>query len=168
VAARLVAGKLPRVPDTPFNFRTEVRVRLPETDAMGVVFHGNFFTFLEVGRMDYLRNLGLAEPDGGGASGPIRGFANVVARASCDFRSPARFDDELVIGVRVAEIGRCSFRFVFQLHHKREHRLVAEGESVHVAIEPGTFRAMPVPDAFRTAIRAYEGAALVERDGTGA
>ena len=146
----------------PFNFSTDVRVRLPETDAMGVVFHGNFFTFLEVGRMDYLRNLGLAEPDGGGATGPIKGFANVVARAACDFRSPARFDDELVVQVRIAEIRRTSFRFVFRLTHKRENRLVAEGESVHVSIGQEDWRPCDVPESFRTAIRQFEGDALSE------
>lgn len=145
-----------------FTFSTEVRVRLPETDAMGVVFHGNFFTFLEVGRMDYLRNLGLAEPDGGGATGPIRGFANVVARAACDFRSPARFDDELVVQVRVAEIRRTSFRFEFRISHKRENRLVAEGESVHVAIDQTGWQPCAVPEDFRAKIRAFEGAALRE------
>jgi acyl-CoA thioester hydrolase len=151
------------VPEPPFHFSTELRVRLPETDAMGVVFHGNFFTYLEVGRMDYLRNLDLAEPDGGGAAGPIRGFANVVARAGCEFRSPARFDDPLVVQVRIAEIGRTSFRFAFRISHKRENRLVAEGESVHVAIDPATWQPVPVPEPFRAAIRAFEGAALVER-----
>ena len=147
-----------------FNFSTEVRVRLPETDAMGVVFHGNFFTFLEVGRMDYLRNLGLAEDDGGGAGGPIKGFTNVVARASCDFRSPARFDESLVVRVRIADMGRTSFRFLFQIMHKRENRLVAEGESVHVAIDSETWRPTDVPDAFRTTIRKFEGAALKESE----
>jgi len=44
-----------------YHFNTEIRVRLPETDAMGVVFHGNYFTYLEVGRVDYLTNLGLCE-----------------------------------------------------------------------------------------------------------
>ena len=56
-----------------FHFSTDIRVRLPETDAMGIVFHGNFFTYLEVGRVDYLRNLGLSE-----GIRPIRDFENVV------------------------------------------------------------------------------------------
>ena len=142
-----------------FNFSTEVRVRLPETDAMGVVFHGNFFTFLEVGRMDYLRNLGLAEPDGGGSTGPIKGFANVVARAACDFRSPARFDDELVVQVRIVEMKTTSFRFEFRISHKRENRLVAEGESVHVAIDQETWRPCDLPADFRTKIEAFENGA---------
>jgi acyl-CoA thioester hydrolase len=140
----------------PFSFSTEVRVRLPETDAMGIVFHGVFFTYLEVGRMDYLRNLGLS----GSHAQPIRDFDNVVARACCDFRSSARFDDALVVHVRIAEIRRTSFRFEFLITHKREARVVAEGHTVHVAIDRANGRPMPVPAAFRAAIEAFEGQAL--------
>ena len=140
-----------------FRFSTEVRVRLPETDAMGIVFHGAFFTYLEVGRVDYLRNLGL-----GAGNRPIKGFDNVVARAACDFRSPARFDDPLVIQVRVAEIKSTSFRFEFLISHKQEARVVATGESVHVAIDGKTFKPIAVPEGFRKVVRAFEGKGLVE------
>lgn len=145
------------MPD-PFHFSTEIRVRLPETDAMGIVFHGAFFTYLEVGRTDYLRNLGLA----GSHAQPIKDFANLVARACCDFRSSARFDDPLVIHVRIAEIRRTSFRFEFRIMHKQEARLVAEGHTVHVAIDPATAKAIAVPEAFRAQVRKFEGAALSE------
>lgn len=141
-----------------FHFSTEVRVRLPETDAMGIVFHGAFFTYLEVGRTDYLRNLGLA----GSHAQPIKDFANVVARASCDFRSSAHFDDPLVIHVRIAEIRRTSFRFDFRIVHKQEARLVAEGQTVHVAIDPGTLKPIAVAQAFRERVRKFEGASLSE------
>lgn len=144
-----------------FHFSTDVRVRLPETDAMGIVFHGCFFTYLEVGRMDYLRNLGLTEN-----IKPIRGFDNVVARAACDFESPARFDDPLVIRVRIAEIRRTSFRFEFRILHKTQNRLIARGESVHVAIDKESWKPIPVPETFRAAIRAFEGPALQETAGT--
>lgn len=139
----------------PYHFSTEVRVRLPETDAMGIAFHGSFFTYFDVGRMDYLRNLGLTE-----ANRPTKGFSNVVVHASCDFKSPARFDDPLVIHVRISEIGRTSFRFEFEIRNKRENRLVAEGCSVHVAIDEGTWKPMPVPEEFRGVVKAYEGEAL--------
>lgn len=141
-----------------FKFSTEVRVRLPETDAMGIVFHGAFFTYLEVGRTDYLRNLGLA----GSHAQPIKDFANLVARACCDFKSSARFDDPLVIHVRIAEIRRSSFKFEFRIVHKQEARVVAEGHTVHVAIDPATSRPIPVPDAFRVRVRKFEGASLSE------
>ena len=150
------------VMQNPFHFSTEVRVRLPETDAMGVVFHGYFFTYMEVGRMDYLRNLGLADPEPHQSRRPIRDFTNLVARAACDFRSPARFDDPLVVHVRIAHLGRTSFRFAFRMVHKRENRLVAEAESVHVAIDDTTWKATEIPEFFREAVRAFEGTALDE------
>lgn len=146
---------------TDFHFSTELRTRLPETDAMGVVFHGYFFTYMEVGRMDYLRNLGLADA-GAAPARPIRDFANLVVRAACDFRSPARFDDPLVIHVRIASMGRTSFRFEFRIVHKRENRVVAEAESVHVAIDEQSWRPVEVPPAFRDIIRTFEGASLEE------
>jgi len=141
-----------------FRFSTDIRVRLPETDAMGIVFHGAFFTYLEVGRMDYLRNIGLA----GSHAQPIRDFANVVASAHCDFRSPAHFDDPLVIHVRIAEIRKSSFRFEFRIVHKSEARLVAEGHTVHVAIDPAIGEPVRVPDSFREKIRKFEGPGLKE------
>lgn len=141
-----------------FHFSTEVRVRLPETDAMGIVFHGYFFTYLEVGRMDYLRNLGLAES----SIRPIRGFSNLVRHVECDFVSPARFDDLLVVQVRLAEIGRTSFRFEFLIRHKRDNRPVAHGQSVHVAVDDSAYRPIPVPDEFRDRIRDFEKTGLIE------
>ena len=139
------------MPDPVFHFSTEVRVRLPETDAMGIVFHGNYFTYLEVGRVDYLRNLGLSE-----GIRPIKDFENVVVSAHLDFRSPARLDDPLVIDVRTTEIRRSSFTFTFRIRHKKANRVVAEGYTTHCAVDP-ELRPIPVPEEFRRQIAAYEG-----------
>lgn len=141
-----------------FNFHTKVRVRLPETDAFGIVFHGYFFTYFDVGRMDYLRNLDLTED-----IHPTKGFVSVIVNATADFKSPARFDDELVVYVRVSEIGNSSFTFDFAIYHQRENRLVAQAKTVHCAIDKATWKPMPVPEFFREAIRKYEGAALNEK-----
>ena len=140
-----------------FKFSVDVRVRLPETDAMGIVFHGYFYTYFDVGRMDYLRNLGLLDAFRTGES------KNLVAHASAEFRSPARFDDVLGVHTRISDIGNTSVTFSFRVSHKAEARLIAEGRSVHVMIDPGTWRPVRVPDAFRKAVRAFEGPDLVER-----
>ncbi len=137
-------------PDAPFHFHTEVRVRLPETDAMGIVFHGNYFIYLEVGRVDYLRNLGLAE-----GIRPIKDFDNVVVSAHLDFKSPARLDDQLIIDVRMREIRNASFTFDFRLRHKKENRLVALGYTTHCAIDE-KFKPVPVPTLFRDTIARFE------------
>ena len=142
---------------TAFRFSTDVRVRLPETDAFGIVFHGYFFTYFDVARMDYLRNLGLLD-----FIRPAMG-ANVIVRADADFKSPARFDDVLVVHARIMELGKTSFTFGFQVTHKREARRVAEGRTVHVKIDEKTWKPVPVPEEFREAVRAFEREGLVER-----
>ena len=136
--------------DSDFYFSTEVRVRLPETDAMGVVFHGNYFTYLEVGRVDYLLNLGLTE-----GSRPIRDFDNVVVGAHLDFRSPSRLHDVLKIEVRVAAIRTASIRFDFRIRNRRSNVLIAEGYTIHCAIGED-FKAQPVPASFREVIDQFE------------
>ncbi|MEM7203888.1 MAG: thioesterase family protein [Planctomycetota bacterium] len=136
--------------DRPFHFSTEVRVRLPETDAMGIVFHGTYFTYLEVGRVDYLLNLGLTE-----GNRPIRDFENVVVAAHLDFRTPARLHDVLAIDVCVREIRRASFAFGFRIRNKRSNVTVAEGYTTHCAIDT-EFKPMAVPEPFRTKIAQFE------------
>ena len=138
-------------PDERFHYQTEVRVRLPETDAMGIVFHGNFFTYLEVGRVDYLRNLGLAD-----SSRPIKDFDNVVVSAQLDFKSPARLDDRLFIDVCMREIGGASFTFDFRIRHAQENRVVALGHTTHCAVS-ADFQPMSVPDPFRGIVASFEG-----------
>lgn len=134
-----------------YHFQTEVRVRLPETDAMGIVFHGNYFTYLEVGRVDYLKNLGLSD-----GMRPIQAFENVVVSAHLDFKSPARLDDPILIDVRTREIKNSSFTFDFRLRHKQANRLLALGYTTHCALTDD-FTPTRVPDAFREVVVAFEG-----------
>jgi acyl-CoA thioester hydrolase len=136
--------------DAEYHFSTEVRVRLPETDAMGVVFHGNYFTYLEVGRVDYLLNLGLAE-----GNRPIRDFENVVVAAHLDFRSPARLHEVLKIEVQVSEIRTSSLTFSFRISNRRSNVMVAEGYTVHCAIGED-FRPVPIPESFRDVVEQFE------------
>jgi acyl-CoA thioester hydrolase len=138
-------------------FSTEIRVRLPETDSLGVVYHGCFLTYFDVARMDYLRGLGLLEKFRKGES------LNLVVHASADFRSPARFDEVLVVHVRVRRIGETSVHFEFRVVLKTDGRLVAEGRSVHSFIDSATWQPMRVPDEFRAAVQAFEGSPLDEK-----
>ena len=139
------------IEDLNFHFSTPVKVRLPETDAMGIVFHGNYFTYLEVGRVEYLLNLGLAE-----GLRPIKDFENVVVSAHLDFKSPARLHDNLSIDVCTKEIRNSSFTFAVRIRHKSENRLIASGWTTHCAIDEN-FNPMKVPDSFRSTISKYEG-----------
>ncbi|MHC4513998.1 MAG: acyl-CoA thioesterase [Planctomycetota bacterium] len=148
----MTSPSTPRAQDEgAFHFHTEVRVRLPETDAMGIVFHGNYYTYLEVGRVDYLLNLGLTE-----GNRPIRDFDNVVVSGHLDFKSPARLHDLLTIDVRMQEIRNSSFTFGFRVRNKRSNALVAAGYTTHCAVDK-TLQPMRVPDEFRKLIADFEG-----------
>ncbi len=83
-------------------------------------------------------------------------FENVVVSAHLDFKFPARFEDPLLIEVRVREIKRSGFTFDFRIRHKSENRVVAEGYTTHCAVDEN-FRPMNVPDFFRETIAAFEG-----------
>ena len=140
-----------------FRFATDVRVRLPETDALGVLFHGYFYTYFDVARMDYLRSLGLLQQFLSGES------LNLVVHSSADFRSPARFDDVLVVRARIQRIGDSSVTFEFRVEHQQDGRLIAEGRSVHAFIDSKTWKPVRVPEPFRQAVRAFEGSSLEEK-----
>ena len=141
-----------------FNFSTEVRVRLPETDAFGIVFHANFFIYFDVARVDYLRNLDALR-----FISPENARNNALVHATADFRSPARFDDILVVHARISEIGSSSFTFEFMTTHKGENRLVATGRTTLVVLDESSWRPIPVPKEFRDLIRKFEGKSLTER-----
>jgi acyl-CoA thioester hydrolase len=138
-----------------FKFQTEMRVRLNETDAVGIVFHGNYFTYMDVGRVDYLRNLDLME-----RGRPIKGFDNVVVHSDCDFHHPAHYDDLILCLVRIAKLGASSFRFEFQFLNKRTNVLLATGASIHCAVNLQNMAAAPLPEFFKDKIKEYEGADL--------
>lgn len=140
-----------------FHFTTEVRVRLNETDTIGIVFHGHFFTYMDVGRIDYLRNLDLME-----THRPIKGFDSAVVHASCDFVSPARFEDVVTIHVRIAELGKSSMTFEFLLVNKKQNRLLGNGKNVLVALDGNLWIPIDIPESFRKTIRDFEGDSLKE------
>src|ERR1700683_3969526 len=79
-----------------------IRVRYAETDQMGFVYYGNYYTWFEVGRVELCRALGFSyrqmekEDDS---------FI-VVAESKCRYRRPAKFDDQLRVRTHVAELQR--------------------------------------------------------------
>ena len=105
---------------------TQVRVRYQETDNMGVVYYGNYFVWLEIARTEYFRAYGLSYRD----LEKTRGIYLMVASASCQYKSPARYDDVMRIRCWISEMRNSSLKFEYKLFV--DDRLVATAESVHV------------------------------------
>lgn len=104
---------------------TELRVRYAETDAMGIVHHATYPVWMELGRSDFLRQLGQSYADW-----EARGVRLVVNEIRVRFRSPARYDELVQVRTCLQETGRRRLIFAYQI--EREGVLLAEGESVHL------------------------------------
>jgi acyl-CoA thioester hydrolase len=120
-----------------------LRVRFEETDTMQVVYYGKFLVWMEVGRIGLLRDVGLPYNEW-----VKRGFHIPVVQAHADYKSSARFDDEILVKTRVASIGRTSIRFENELYKLPEMILLCTGHTVHALID-GSGRAVPFPDDLR-------------------
>ena len=118
--------------------------RYAEPDADGGVYYANHFVDLEVGRVNYLRALGF-DPNQWNDSD----WGIVVSEASCRYRSPARFDDLLVVRTWVEEVRRCSFTFAYEIVHGDEGRLIAEGRTVQVTVDLESMRPIRLPPSIR-------------------
>jgi len=117
--------------------RSSVRVRFCDTDLMGIVHHANYLAYFEMGRVEWLRRRGVTYADW--AAG---GLHLPVVDADVRYRAPARFDDALVIEVRLVELRAASLRFEYRLD--RQSELLAEG-STRLACVGATHRPQRFP-----------------------
>ncbi|MOA33014.1 Acyl-CoA thioester hydrolase YbgC [compost metagenome] len=75
-----------------------LRVRYQETDQMGVVFHGNYVTWFEIGRTEWIRNAGYTYK-----TIEQHGLLLPVVDLQCRYILPARYDDEVLVCTRIAD-----------------------------------------------------------------
>ncbi len=136
-----------------FKHQTQVRVRNYEVDWQGIVHNALYLQYFEVGRIEYLRNLGIKiELDS------VRGDVRVVlVRNEVNYRSPARFDQLLNVYSRVSYIRNSSFAFEGLLEDAASGRPVADNIAIHVWLHPRTGEPLTVGDAFRKAVAGFEG-----------
>jgi acyl-CoA thioester hydrolase len=118
---------------------THVRVRYKDTDTMSVVYYGNYLTYFEVGRVEYLRERGWP------MSVVNERVHLPVVEAFVKYVKPARLDDLLEISSRVSERKRASFRFSYEIRNGAGE-LLASGHTVHACWNPETSRMIAVPD----------------------
>lgn len=122
-------------------------VRFRDCDMLGHVNNAVYFTYFEEARVAWWRQLE--------SRGTPR-VHTVVVLAECDYRSPALLHETLEIEVRLVKVGSRSASFGYRIVDTASGRLVAEGASVSVAIDPETKAAVPVPDAWRRSLEQAE------------
>jgi acyl-CoA thioester hydrolase len=107
--------------------KSQLRVRYAETDKMGIVYHSNYLIWFEVGRSELFREIDLPY-----TRFEEQGLALAVVEASCRYRSPAHYDDELEVVTVIEKLTTRSVTFSYQIF--RQGKVLAEGKTVHLFI----------------------------------
>jgi acyl-CoA thioester hydrolase len=118
---------------------TQIRVRYKDTDTMSVVYYGNYLTYFEVGRVEYLREQNLP------MSLVNERIHMPVVEAFVKYVKPAKLDDLLEVVSRVSERRRASFTFAYEIRNEARE-LVATGYTRHACWNPATSKMIPLPD----------------------
>ncbi len=115
-----------------------IRVRYAESDPMGYLHHSKYFEYFEMGRTELLRLAGFRYRDL-----EEQGVLFAVAKLECRFRSPARYDDELVLTTRIERMTRARIDHTYNL--TRDGRLLCEAKSTLACIDREG-KLIPIPD----------------------
>ncbi len=135
-----------------FRHRTRVEVRFGDIDAMGHVNNAVTATFVEQGRVSYLRDVLKVDP--------IDEMGLILAMVKIDYTAPIFFGQEVVIETRVDWIGRSSIGMSHRLTAGADEHEVARADAVLVAYDYERGRSKPVTDAWRSVLAAHEQHAL--------
>jgi len=108
---------------------TTLRVRYAETDQMGVVYYAHYFVWFEVARAELLRQLGWSYRDME-ASGVIL----PVIEAHCEYRRPARYDDQVEVQANGRMTSPVRMEFQYEVVVTGQPGVAATGRTAHAAV----------------------------------
>ena len=114
---------------------------------MQVVYYANYFVWFEVGRCELLRSLGQSYRDL-----EASGLMLPVIEAHCEYRQPARYDDDLTILTRGSLMSPARVRFDYEVQRPADQVVTAVGRTVHAAVNLEG-RPTRLPAEMRTALR---------------
>lgn len=121
-------------------FQFNVRVRYAETDQMGVVYHGNYAQYFEMGRVEWLRNMGVSYKwmEDNGVMLP-------VVSLSMDYKKPARYDDVLTVKTIFKSQTSVKIEFDYEIYNEKKE-LLTIGYSMLVFVNMKTGRPTLPPE----------------------
>jgi acyl-CoA thioester hydrolase len=134
--------------DLPFPYAVTIEVSFRDLDAMGHVNNAVYLTYMETARIKFLAELlelkGLSEL-------PV-----IMAEATCSYKSPAFFGEQLTVDVGISRFGVKSFDMVYRIT-AGDARLVALAKTVQVMYDYAAARTIAAPEAFKSKVQAFQG-----------
>jgi acyl-CoA thioester hydrolase len=127
---------------------SRLRVRYAETDQMGVVYHSNYFIWFEIGRVELIRQMGFSYRD----MEQTDGLFIAVVDASCRYKAPARYDDEIIVRTHLKNVRGSVVHFGYELVRADDGTLLAEGETTHIVTD-AQMKVATLPEKYLKAFR---------------
>jgi acyl-CoA thioester hydrolase len=135
---------------TDFHFYHLIEIRYGDLDPQGHVNNAKFLTYMEQGRVFYLKQLKLWE------GGSFLDIGIILADVQITFHKAIQFGDPIRVGVRISSLGNKSMTSEYCIEDARDESVYATGASVLVAYDYRNRRSVPIPDEWRNAIQLYE------------
>ncbi len=120
--------------------KTQVRIRYAETDQMGVVYHGNYAQFFEIGRTEWLRSFETTYK-----TVEENGIMLPVINLQCEFKKSAYYDDVLEIKTSLKKIPSVKIEFEHTISNQN-NQIICTGKTVLVFIDTKTKKPTRCPD----------------------
>ncbi|MFM2229118.1 MAG: hypothetical protein RL607_376 [Bacteroidota bacterium] len=118
----------------------QVRVRYSETDQMGVVYHGSYVPYFEIGRVEWLRNRGVSYK-----ALEESGIALPIVSMHINYKKPARYDDLLVITTRLKQYSGVKIEFDCEIRSENDE-LLTTAHFILVFVDVKTGRPIVPPN----------------------
>jgi acyl-CoA thioester hydrolase len=120
-----------------------IRVIYGDTDQMGVVYHANYFRYFELSRIELVRSRGSSYREM-----EREGLALPVVEATASYKSPARYEDMLLVRPHVSEVKRVSLTFTYEIFREGgADTPLCTGRTVHACVNREG-KPTRLPDAF--------------------
>lgn len=130
-------------------------MRYAETDRMGVVYHSNFFVWMEIGRVELMRNLGFDYKQM-----ELEDDCHLpVVDARCRYKSPAYYDEEIVVRTELRNLRGSLMHFGYDILRQSDRTVLAEAETTHIVVN-ARMEKRQLPERYRSTLEALARRAL--------
>ncbi|NUN69939.1 MAG: acyl-CoA thioesterase [Bacteroidetes bacterium] len=129
---------------------TDIRVRYAETDAMKVVYHGNYLPYFEEARTALFRSIGLTYSEI-----EREGFYLVVLEVHAQYKRSAVYDDVLHVKASLRELPAMRITIHYEITRNNEPEVLVTGETVHAFVNAASGRPIRPPKEYLTVMQRY-------------
>ena len=129
------------------HFDYTLRTRYAETDQMGVVYYGNYPQYLEIGRVEWLRAIGLTYKEM-----EAEGIMMPVVSLQIQYKKPALYDELITIRTKLKDLPSTKIEFDYEILNEKGE-LLSTANTILVFVDAKTFRPVRCPEKVLDVIR---------------